>query len=173
MLCSESVPHQIVKELEDTLRKEFISNFSQRARTSAYKRMADIFNIMENRSGEKILLSLSKTSPEETECIKGLMFTFEDLSRLRPEALTRILAQLDKDILPIALKGATKEQKNVFYRIMSDRAIRLLQDNMEALGSVRLRDVEKAKAEIVFLAKEMNENGEIELDPEENEMVIE
>ncbi|AQS88931.1 FliG C-terminal domain-containing protein [Neoasaia chiangmaiensis] len=135
--------------------------------------MADIFNIMENRSGEKILLSLSKTSPEETECIKGLMFTFEDLSRLRPEALTRILAQLDKDILPIALKGATKEQKNVFYRIMSDRAIRLLQDNMEALGSVRLRDVEKAKAEIVFLAKEMNENGEIELDPEENEMVIE
>ena len=89
------------------------------------------------------------------------MFTFEDLSRLDSSAVQALLAKMDKKDLAMALKGANEQVKDFFFANMSARAGKLLKDDMEAMGPVRLKDVDEAQARMVSNAKDMAARGEI------------
>jgi flagellar motor switch protein FliG len=100
------------------------------------------------------------------------MFTFDDLIRLTPQAVQVLLRAIEKDKLPVALKGASDSLRELFFKNMSDRAAKILKDDMDALGPVRLRDVDEAQAAVVALAKELATQGAIEIAEGKDEEMV-
>src|SRR3569623_709060 len=99
--------------------------------------------------------------PEELaiEVIKALMFTFVELGRLDSSALQALLSKVDKKELALALKGANDTIKELFFANMSARSGKLLRDDMDAMGPVRLKDVDEAQGRLVSTAKDMAARG--------------
>ncbi|HEY4985279.1 MAG TPA: FliG C-terminal domain-containing protein, partial [Bradyrhizobium sp.] len=93
--------------------------------------------------------------------IKALMFTFEDLSKLDPGSIQTLLRNIEKDKLGLALKGATDGLRDTFFSNMSERAGKILREDMEAMGPVRLKDVDEAQMRMVNVAKDLAGKGEI------------
>ena len=89
------------------------------------------------------------------------MFTFEDLARLDAAAVQALLSKMEKKDLALALKGASESIKDFFFANMSARAGKLLKDDMETMGPVRLKDVDEAQGRMVSTAKDMAARGEI------------
>jgi len=89
------------------------------------------------------------------------MFTFEDLSKLDPSAIQTLIRAADKEKLPLALKGASDAMKDLFFSNMSERAAKIMKEDMSAMGPVRLKDVEEAQVSLVNSAKDLAERGEI------------
>src|SRR4029078_2948091 len=87
------------------------------------------------------------------------MFVFDDLRLLEDNGLREIIQRADKKVLTVALKGASEETRNRFFNNMSKRAADMLREEMEVLGAIRLRDVEKAQQEIVAIARKLEEEG--------------
>jgi flagellar motor switch protein FliG len=89
------------------------------------------------------------------------MFTFEDLSKLDPSGIQTLLRAVDKQKLATALKGASETLKDMFFTNMSERAAKIMREDMGAMGPVRLRDVDEAQMYMVQLTKDMAARGEI------------
>ena len=123
--------------------------------------MAEIFNNFDRASEARFLQSLEERDREAAEKIKSLMFTFEDLQKLDPTGIQVVLREVDKDKLGLALKGASEDLRDLFFSNMSERAAKILREDMDALGPVRLSDVEEAQTNIINTAKELAESGEI------------
>ena len=105
--------------------------------------------------------ALEENNRDAAERIKALMFTFEDLRKLDPSGVQTLLRSVDKDKLAVALKGASEDLRDLFFSNLSERAGKILKEDMEAMGPVRLRDVDEAQAEIVVAAKDLADKGEI------------
>ncbi|MCW9033842.1 MAG: flagellar motor switch protein FliG, partial [Rhodospirillales bacterium] len=108
------------------------------------------------------------------EKIQSLMFTFNDLIRIDAAGIQMMLRQVEKDRLGMALKGANDEVKELFFNNMSERAGKMMKEDMEAMGPVRLSDVDEAQAEIVGVAKQLADSGEIVISEggDEDELVF-
>jgi flagellar motor switch protein FliG len=173
MLRMESVQKEILDHVEKTLRTEFMTNLARTARRDSHEMMADIFNNLDRNTESRFLTSLEERNRESAERIKALMFTFDDLSRLDAGGVQRLLRQVEKDQLALALKGASDEVKNLFFKNMSERAGKMMKEDMEAMGAVRLKDVDDAQAVIVAGAKALADAGEIVISGggEEDELV--
>jgi flagellar motor switch protein FliG len=172
MLRMESVQRDILDGVERTLRAEFMSNLARSTRRDAHEMMAEIFNSLDRQSEQRFLAALEERNREAAERIKALMFTFDDLQRLTPSAVQTLLRNVEKDKLPLALKGASEKLRELFFRNLSERAAKMLREEIEALGPVRLRDVDEAQAAIVTKAKEMAAQGQIEIaDTSDEELV--
>ena len=107
------------------------------------------------------MTSLEESNRQSAERIKNLMFTFDDLVKLDNAAAQTLLRHVDKDKLAIALKGASEPLRQFFLPNMSSRAAKMLSDDMQTLGPVRLRDVDEAQALLVNLTKDLARKGEI------------
>ena len=166
MLRMETVQKDVLDGVERTLRSEFMSNLARSTRRDAHEMMAEIFNNLDRQSEARFIAALEERNREAAERIKSLMFTFEDLSRLTPNAVQILLREVEKDKLPVALKGATEKLRNLFFSNLSERAGKMLREEIEALGPVKMRDVDDAQAAIVALAKELESQGRIELSDE-------
>lgn len=173
MLRMESVQKDVLEDIEKTLRNEFMNNLARTNRRDPHETMAEIFNNLDRSSESKFMTALEERNRDSAEKIKGLMFTFEDLGKLDAPAIQSILRVADKAKLPIALKGASETIKDLFFSNMSERAGKLLKEEMGSLGPVRLKDVEEAQGSLVGVAKDLAAKGEIEIakDNEEDEMV--
>jgi flagellar motor switch protein FliG len=172
MLRMESVQKDVLEGVEKTLRAEFMSNLARSTRRDSHEMMADIFNNLDRQSETRFIAALEERNRESAERIKALMFTFDDLIRLTPQAVQVLLRAVEKDKLPVALKGASEKLREMFFKSMSDRASKILKDDMEALGPVRLRDVDEAQSAIVVLAKELSAQGQIEIAESKDEEMI-
>ena len=163
MLKMEAVQKEVIERVEQTLRSEFMSNLSQTRRRDAHEVMAEIFNNFDRQTETRFLTSLEEENRESAERIKSLMFTFDDLVKLDAGSAQTLMRHVDKDKLCIALKGANDDVRTFFLGNMSSRAAKMLVDDMQALGPVRLRDVDEAQALLVNLAKDLAAKGEIML----------
>jgi flagellar motor switch protein FliG len=135
--------------------------------------MAEIFNNLDRASESRFIGALEERNREAAERIKSLMFTFDDLQRLTPAAMQILLRNVDKEKLPLALKGASEKLREMFFKSLSERAGKMLRDDIEALGPVKLRDVDEAQASIVLMAKELAATGELEIGGgKDEEMVV-
>ena len=161
MLRMESVQKDILDKVEQTLRTEFMSNLARTAKRDAHEMMAEIFNNFDRQTENRFLTALEERNREASERIKALMFTFEDLGKLDPGSVQTLLRHVEKDKLAIALKGATDSLRDVFFSNMSERAGKILREDMEALGPVRLKDVDEAQMRMVNVAKDLANKGEI------------
>ncbi|MBA2588939.1 MAG: flagellar motor switch protein FliG [Alphaproteobacteria bacterium] len=161
MLRMESVQKDILDKVEQTLRVEFMSNLARTAKRDAHEQMAEIFNNFDRQTESRFITALEERSRDSAERIKALMFTFEDLSKLDPGSIQTLLRNVEKDKLGLALKGATDGLRDVFFSNMSERAGKILRDDMEAMGPVRLKDVDEAQMRMVNVAKDLANKGEI------------
>ena len=161
MIRMDSVQKEVLDGLEKTLRKEFMSNLSKSTRRDSHELIADIFNSLDRNTESRFMEALEERNRESAERVKSLMFTFEDLIRVDAQGIQILLRNIDKDKLAVALKGASETIKDLFFNNMSSRAGKILKEDMEAMGPVRLRDVEEAQQYIVTAAKELSNNGEI------------
>ena len=161
MLHMESVQKDELESVEKTLRTEFMSNLARTTRRDSHEMMAEIFNNLDRSTESRFLTALEERNRESAEKIKKLMFTFEDLARLDSAGVQTLLRQVEKDKLAIALKGAPEPIRELFFTNMSARAGKMLRDDMDALGPVRLKDVEEAQNTIVTLTKELQDSGQI------------
>jgi flagellar motor switch protein FliG len=161
MLRMESVQKDILDKVEQTLRIEFMSNLARTAKRDAHEQMAEIFNNFDRQTESRFITALEERSRDSAERIKALMFTFEDLSKLDPGSIQTLLRNVEKDKLGLALKGATDGLRDVFFSNMSERAGKILREDMESMGPVRLKDVDEAQMRMVNVAKDLANKGEI------------
>ncbi|GGC56802.1 flagellar motor switch protein FliG [Siccirubricoccus deserti] len=172
MLRMETVQKEALEGVEKTLKAEFMSNLARSQRRDAHELMAEIFNNLDRQAEGRILGALEERNRDAAERIRTLMFTFEDLRRVDGAGLQVLLRTVEKDKLALALKGASEELREMFLKNLTERAAKLLRDDIAGLGPVRLRDVDEAQATIVSLAKDMAAQGQIQLqDGREEEMV--
>jgi len=173
MLRMESVQKEVLDHIEKTLRTEFMTNLARTARRDSHEMMADIFNNLDRNTEARFMTGLEERNREAAEKIKALMFTFDDLSRLDNAGVQTLLRQVEKDQLAMALKGGSDEVKSLFFQNMSERAGKMMKEDMDAMGAVRLKDVDEAQAVVVQSAKALADAGEIVISSgsEEDELV--
>lgn len=161
MLGMESVKKEVLDGVEKTLRVEFMSNLAKTQRRDTHEVMADIFNNFDRNTESKFMGVLEQKNSEAAERIRALMFTFEDLKKIDANGVQALLRVVPKDKLAIAMKGASETIKDLFFKNMSERAAKLLREDMEAMGPVRLKDVDEAQMSVVQVAKDLAAKGEI------------
>jgi flagellar motor switch protein FliG len=172
MLRMENVQKEALEGVERTLKAEFMSNLARATRRDAHEMMADIFNSLDRQSEARIMSALEERSREAAERIRSLMFTFEDLNRLDSAGLQVLLRSVEKERLALALKGAPEELRELFFRNMTERAAKLLRDDIAGLGPVRLKDVDEAQAAVVTAAKDLAAQGQIQLSEGKEDQLV-
>jgi flagellar motor switch protein FliG len=155
------VQKDILDGVEKTLRTEFMSNLARTNRRDPHEMMAEIFNNLDRNNEGRFMTALEDRNRVSAEKIKALMFTFEDLTKLDPSGVQTLIRTADKTKLSMALKGASDQLKDLFFSNMSERAGKILREDMEAMGPVRLRDVDEAQSHLVNTAKDLAAKGEI------------
>jgi flagellar motor switch protein FliG len=169
MLRMEAVQRDVLDAVERTLRTEFMTNLARTNRRDAHELVAEIFNNLDRNTESRFMASLEERNRDSAERIKALMFTFEDLGKLDPGGVQTLLRAVEKDKLAIALKGASEELRELFFSNMSERAGKMLREDMQAMGPVRLRDVDEAQQGMVQIAKDLAAKGEIILSDKKGE----
>jgi flagellar motor switch protein FliG len=157
----EAVPRDVLEDVEKTLRSEFMANYVRTLGHDSHAIMAEILNRTDRSVFDMIMEPLERRLPESATRIKQLMFTFEDLARLEPQAIQILIRSCEGDQLAYALKGLDEGMQNRFLSNMSERAANLVRDEIEMLGAVRARDVEEARLGILKTAKQLADAGEI------------
>jgi flagellar motor switch protein FliG len=161
MLRMEAVQKEVLDDVERTLRNEFFSSLARTNRRDSHELIAEIFNGLDRSSETRFLTALEERNRDSAERIKALMFTFEDLTKLDPMAIQGILRSAEKEKIPLALKGASEALRTLFFSNMSERAGKLLREEIAGMGPVRLKDVEESQTYLVALAKDLAARGEI------------
>jgi len=153
---------QRVEELEDILAQLLKEREAmETTKFSGIDRLAEMLNMMESKIADQIMTSIEEVEPELAAEIKQRMFTFEDLVLVDDRGLQRLLRRIETRELAMALKGASEEVKQKIFKNMSERAAEMIKEEMEALGAVRMRDVEEAQNNITRIVQEMEEKGEL------------
>jgi flagellar motor switch protein FliG len=163
MLRMEPVQREILDKIEQTLRTEFMSNLARTSKRDSHEAMADIFNSFDRQTEARFIGALEERNRESAERIRALMFVFEDLSKLDPGGVQTLLRSVEKDSLGLALKGASESLREMFFTNMSERASKIMREDMESMGPVRLKDVDTAQMAMVQVAKDLAARGEIML----------
>jgi flagellar motor switch protein FliG len=169
MLRMESVQRDVLDDVERTLRTEFMTNLARTNRRDAHELVAEIFNNLDRNTEGRFMSSLEERNRDSAERIRALMFTFEDLGKLDPGGVQTLLRAVEKDKLGVALKGASEDLRELFFSNMSERAGKMLREDMAAMGPVRLRDVDDAQQAMVQIAKDLSARGEIILSDQKGE----
>ncbi|MGB8480595.1 MAG: flagellar motor switch protein FliG [Acidobacteriaceae bacterium] len=153
------VLHKRLLSLGDTHRKSY----------SGFKGVADLLNRLDAIAAKSILEQIEKDDPQLAISIRNLMFTFEDLVTVPAASIRELISQVDKKQLALALKGANAELKAHLFKALSSRAIEMLQEDMEVLGPVRVREVMGAQQEILVLARKLEADGKLILATEKED----
>lgn len=163
MLRLESIQKEALDHIENTLRTEFVSTLTQTRRRDPHEMMAEIFNGFDRQTELRFLSALDASNQESAERIRALMFTFDDLAKLDPAGLQTLVSQADKSTLARALKGASQPMRDFFFGAMSQRAAKVMQDDIAGMGPLRLKEVDEAQTTLVQMTKELADKGEIVL----------
>lgn len=163
MLAIGEVKPEILGDIEDLLYREFFSGTVKKQEVDRYALMADRFNMFDRATEQRMMAALEADDAEAAARIREKMFTFDDLLKLDAAGCQTLLRGIDKDVLARALKGAKEEMRDFFLSNMSARASKNLQDDMEALGPLRMKEVDDAQSRLVQAAKALSDAGEIRI----------
>ncbi|HEX9746054.1 MAG TPA: flagellar motor switch protein FliG [bacterium] len=153
---------EVIREIERVMEKNLAAILSQEFSTAGgVSALVEILNRVDRSTEKSILEVLDEKDPELAEQIKNLMFVFEDITHLDDRAIQQVLREIDTKELSLALKGVSDEVGQKIYRNMSKRAASMLQEEMEFMGPVRLRDVESSQQRIVNVIRQLEDAGEI------------
>ena len=127
------------------------------------KAVADMLNRLDQTRCKSLLDEVEQRAPKLAIGIRDLMFTFEDLLTVPEQSVREIVAAADKKILGTALKGAREELRAHLFKAMSSRAVEMLKEDMDVMGPVRAKDVQKAQQQLLAVARQLESDGKIVL----------
>lgn len=160
----EKVSPDVLSGIEEALNKELGQSIGKEQRqVGGLDKVVDLLGHLQNNLDADILETIEETDPELAEEIRKKMFTFENLATLDGRSLQMILREINNDSLTMALKTASDEMKEKIFANMSIRAADMIQDDLEAMGPVRLSEVEAMQQSIVKIAMKLEEEGKIVL----------
>ncbi len=164
---------EMVKKISQVLHKRLLAIGQQSRRAyGGVKAVADLLNQIDQEAGTNILETIEQDNAQLATSIRNLMFTFEDFLEVPESGMRELLGQMDKKKLAIALKGASEDLKNHFFKCMSSRAVEMLKEDMETLGPVRSREVNAAQQEAVTVARRLEVEGKMVLKTEQEESYV-
>ena len=158
----ERVDKNIIEEIEGVLKEQLESiALVEGRRLGGVEVVAGMLNQMNRAMESEILEAIEESNPELADKIKQLMFTFEDLTKIDDKGMQLLLKEISSEDLTVALKGASETLKAKILNNMSDRAAKMLKEDLEAMGPLRVSEVEKAQVKIAMVAKQLSEEGKI------------
>ena len=158
----EKVDMIFLSEVEGVIREQLENiGAAEGKQLGGVEVVATILNQMDRTLESELLGKLEESNPDLAEKIRQLMFTFEDLVQLDDKSIQVLLKEISSEDIGLALKGASDAMKNKIYANMSERASAMLKEDLEAMGPVRLSDVEKAQIKIAMIAKKLEGEGKI------------
>ena len=173
MLRMDTVQSDVLTDVEQNLRAEFITNLSRSVNSDPHQAVAVLFNALDRQTEEKLLKALDEKVPDSAERIRSLMFTFDDLANLLPGSVSTLVRFADKREMALALKAADEPMRQMFFGAMTQRAAKMMQDDMRAMGPVRVSECEEAQMSLVRLTKSLAERNEIVMPgPKDDEAMI-
>jgi flagellar motor switch protein FliG len=125
--------------------------------------VSEMFNRLDSATSKEILEVIEQNNPTLVETIRHMMFVFEDLLLVTQEAIKEVLGKVDRKILTVALKGTSEQLRNHFLQVMSQRGAEMLKEDMEALGPVKIKEVEAAQQQIIAVVRQLEAEGTISL----------
>ena len=161
----DKVSPAVIDQIEEALSKEIgiVVGGQEQRQLGGLKKVVDILDTMTDNIDAEILENLEEIDPEMVEDIRRMMFTFEDLCALEGRSIQMILREVNNDSLTMALKTASDEIKDKIFSNMSSRAADMIRDDLEAMGPVRLSEVEAMQQTIVKIAMKLEEEGKLVL----------
>jgi flagellar motor switch protein FliG len=160
----EKVSPEVINRIEDALHREIgLVAGKEQKQLGGIEKVVDILGHLENNLDSDILETIEESDAEMAEEIRKRMFTFENLISLDGRSLQMILREVNNDSLTMALKTASEEMKEKIYANMSTRAADMIRDDLEAMGPVRLSEVEAMQQSIVKIAMKLEEEGKLVL----------
>ncbi|NRB10587.1 MAG: flagellar motor switch protein FliG [Rickettsiaceae bacterium] len=163
ILSLGTVKKESLERVERILRTEFISSIDKSQKYDSFEMLAEIFNNFDRSNESKFMGMLESNLPDAANQIREKMFTFDDLLKVSSKGVQRLLRDVEKSVLTMALKGASDELKKALFGSMSKRAAQIMEEDIQALGAVRIKDVDNARSEIVKIAKDLIDSGEIDV----------
>jgi flagellar motor switch protein FliG len=125
--------------------------------------VAEMFNRLDSASSKEILDTIENADPTLVETIRHLMFVFEDLLLIDPTGVKEVLSRVDRKLLTVALKGTSDQLKNHFLQCMSQRGAEMLKEDMDAMGPVKIKEVEASQQQIIAVVRQLESEGVINL----------
>jgi flagellar motor switch protein FliG len=154
------IPPDVIARVSSVIEQRLRSlGGHSREQRGGVRAVAELFNCLDRSVSRPALERIEALSPDTAAAIRNLMFVFDDLAGVEESGIREIVNRADKKTLTVALKGASEPIRQRFFGNMSKRAVDLMKEEMEMLGAVRLREVEKAQHEIVGIARKLEEEG--------------
>ena len=166
---SPAVVRRIAGILEQKLKS--LGQFSRES-YGGVPAVAEMFNRLESNAGQGLLDEIINSNAEVGEAIRNLMFVFEDMLLIDTMGMREVLSRVDKRVLTTALKGTSEKLRDHFFSNMSDRGATMLREDMEALGPVKIREVEQAQQEIIGIVRTLESEGVLSLDDAVGEQYV-
>ena len=159
-----NVKAEVIDEVREVLRSQLRGNsLTEEEEVGGPKSAADILNFVERNNEERIITEIEEMYPELAEQIRNLMFTFEDCKKIDDKGIQTVLKEVPRDQLVLALKTASEDLRALLFKNVSQRAAQMIQEDLSALGPVKLKDVEKAQQGIVDIVRRLEAEGKIVL----------
>ncbi len=169
----ESTSLDLVGKIARSLGKHFDSKVRPAFhRSGGVRAVADLLNQLEKDMSKNLLARLEERNAQLGAAIRKKLFSFEDLGRLQPADLQRVLREVDSSSLAVSMKSASETLREKFYSAISKRAAESLREEIEMLGPVRLKDVETAQDSIIQVVRRLEEEGQISLENDANESLV-
>lgn len=125
--------------------------------------VSEMFNRLDSGSSKEILDTIEQRDPSLAETIRHLMFVFEDLLLIDQSGIKELLGRIDRKVLTIALKGTSDQLKSHFLQCMSERGAEMLREDMDALGPIKIKEVEAAQQQIIAIVRQLEAEGVVNL----------
>lgn len=168
----DGIQARALVELDEIIERQFVgSDGSKASSVGGIKSAANIMNNLESTSEQAIMEAIRERNAKMGTSIEELMFVFDNLGDLDDRSLQRLLRDVSNDQLVVALRGASPDLQEKFFNNMSSRAAEMVKEDMEARGPVRLADVDGAQKEILAIARQLGEAGDISLGASSEEFV--
>ncbi len=162
MAILESIPPGVIQEIEEVLDKEVkASGATVMTKVGGIESVAEILNTMDKATESRILTTILESNPDLAEQIRAFMFTFEDLRLVDPTGMQAILKEIPQNELVLSLKTGSDAVKKHIFNNMSEKAADAVRNDLDALGPVRIANVDIAQQKIVIIARKLEEEGKI------------
>lgn len=157
------IPIEVVEKVVEVLNLK-LGGKQPRAmnQTGGIKNAADVLNSMDKNLSKSMLISLEERNPELGQAIRQKMFTFEDLAKLDPASLQKVLREVDMRDLAVSLKTANAIVKDALLASISKRAAETVKEEIAFMGALKLKDIEGAQQRIIEVVRRLESEGEIE-----------
>lgn len=166
------ISEDVVREVDRALKLELSGALGPGGKAGGVQVLVDIINGVDKTTEDSVMEFVEEDSPEMANDIRKLMFIFEDLTSIDDMAMREILKKVESQQLTFALKTATDEMKEKIFSNLSQRAGEMLKDDLEAMGPVRLTEVEEAQQAVVRAAKELEADGTITLGKGKDDVLV-